>query len=201
MSGINSLPGGGKDFSPHRFKRKFKYLSEKSKVVSPLSENQESIIKAVEKYQKFIRRGTFGKMQQKRAIRQIKSSENLGIVKLKKVKKIIHKLGEGHIDEVKESKPEIEDVIKPRIRIDRAGTEDLPGPRLARANTNRRLNLDRSAVNNDYNSAFTNRPLVSINQTKDLERGTGLAGSNKSNISKPSSPSTKSSRPSIPLLR
>jgi len=160
MSGIDSLPGGGKNFSANRFKRKFKYLSDKSKVVSPLSENQESIIEAVNKYQKFIRRGSFGKIQQRRAIRQIKSKESLGIVKLRKVKKIIHKLGEGHVDEVTE--PKAKEIMKPKVRINRAGQEDLPGPKLARLNRARGVSgLSDIYSPKDYQSAINNRPLVS----------------------------------------
>lgn len=171
MSGLSSLPGGGKDFSAHRFKRKFKYLSGHSKVVSPLSENQESILGAVEKYQKLIRRGTFGKRQQKRAIKQIKSNENLGIVKLRKVKKIIHKLGEGQVDEVAE--PKTTEPVKSKIRINRADPrEELSGPQLARAARMRgETGLSDVSSSQDYSSAFTNRPSVSVNQKKEFEGG------------------------------
>jgi hypothetical protein len=201
MSDLSSLPRGGKGFSPHRFKRKFKYLSENSKVVSPLSENQESIVGAVEKYQKFIRRGSFGKMQQKRAIKQIKSNENLGIAELRKVKKIIHKLGEGQVDEVTE--PETTEPTKPKVRINRADPrEELSGPQLARAARMRgETGLSDFSSSQDYNSAFTNRPLVSVNQNKESERGTGLSNPGRSNIRGLSSPPASSSRPSIPLSR
>jgi len=202
MSGINSLPGGGKDFSLNNFKRKFKYLSNKSKTVSPLSENQESIIEAVAKYQKFIRRGSFDKIQQHRAIRQIKHNENLGVVKLRKIKKIINKLGDANenIDKQPPITERVKDVARPRIRINRAGQEELEGPKLAGAHNNRGSGLSGVSTSQDYQSASTNRPLVSINQIKDREKSTGLANSSRTAVGRElSTPSTNSSRPSIPL--
>lgn len=207
MSGINSLPGGGKNFSANRFKRKFKYLSEHSKVVSPLSENEESIINAVNKYQKVIRRGSFGKIQQRRAIRQIKNSDNLGIVNLRKVKKIISKLGEGQVDESLTSQARInakdksEDALKPKVRINRANRENLPGPRLAGVNNNRGSGFSSAYSSEDYNSTSANRPLVSINQKEEFNRGTGVSNSSKLNSRGISSAPASSSRPSIPLSR
>jgi hypothetical protein len=195
MSGIDSLPGGGKDFSAHRFKRKLKYLSEHSKAVSPLSENQESIIKAVEKYQKFIRRGSFSTAQQRRVINQIKSQEDLGIVKLKKVKKIISNLGQASDVEVE----------KPKIKR----LHEFESPRSKIIKINRDPNLKFKYSPEDYNSANTNRPVASVSQKKELERGVGLAGANKEGSANNrgindrglSTPSAKSPGPSIPLSR
>lgn len=121
MSGVNSLPGGGKDFSTSRFNSKLSYLSKKSSEISPLSDNQKAIMRAVNKYQGAIRRGTFDKSQQNRAIGQIKQAGDLNLSQLKTVKKIINKLADSGEEKVK----------APRIRINRADDEDLPGPGLA----------------------------------------------------------------------
>ena len=195
MSGIDSLPDGGKDFSLYRFKRKLKYLSEHNNVVIPLSENQESIIEAVRKYQKFIRRGSFSEAQQLRAIRQIKSQGDLGIVMLRKVKKIISELGKDL--DVKVEEPKIKRL------------HEFDSPRVKIIKINRDPNSRFKYSPEDYNSANPNRPVASVNQKKELERDVGLVGANKESLANNrgindrglSTTSAKSPGPSIPLSR
>jgi hypothetical protein len=208
MSGIDSLPGGGDKFSAGRFKSKLKYLSKNSSALSPLSENQEAIAKAVSKYQGSIKRGSFDKSQQRRAISQIKKGGDLNASQLRTVGKIMNKLAENNVKAPVNTKTrlnaegKVAEVGGPKAKINRAGREEeLSGPKLAGANRDRGSGLS-DAFHEEYASASNERPLVSINQKKEFARGTGLAEPGRSiSSSGPSSSPASSSRPSIPLSR
>ncbi len=127
MSGINSLPGGGKKFSANAFNSKFKYLSKQGGDIAKLSANQEAIMKAVKVSQDSIRRGTFSKSQQNTMLHRIKASGDLKSTELKTVQKIVDKLASG--GEIKKEKS--------HVRIIRADDGEIVTPGFASQQFNR----------------------------------------------------------------
>ena len=174
MSGINSLPGGGKDFSVNKFKSKLSYLS-KNGALSALSDNQTAIAKAVAKYRSMIRGGSFDKSQQSRMINHIKHEGDLNSSQLSMVKKIVGKLGEAPKMELKKS----------YARINRADDNESHQPNLALGR--------RSALQSGLSDVSSprvdrlqnNRPLVSIRQRDGLKPNAGSSRMppSRSNIS------------------
>lgn len=180
MSGINSLPGGGKDFSVNKFKSKLSYLS-KNGGLSALSDNQTAIAKAVAKYQSMIRSGSLGKSQQSRMINHIKHEGDLNSSQLSMVKKIVGKLGETPKVELKKSYARInraDDNEKYQSNLAlsgrsnlRSGLSDVSSPRADR------LQKNRSLVSIGQRSESQNKSSLSNNT------GTASTSPSRSNIS------------------
>ncbi|MFA7087968.1 MAG: hypothetical protein WC146_01355 [Patescibacteria group bacterium] len=97
---IKILPSGGSNFKvnvgPGSFTRKFKSaVRPTGSSLHNLKDNQEAILKAVNKYQTSIRRGTFGRRSQISAYKQVKKLEGLKLTKddRKEIKQLFKHLG------------------------------------------------------------------------------------------------------------
>lgn len=181
MSGIDSLPGGGKKFSANTFNSKFKYLSKRGGDIAKLSENQEAIMKAVKASQDSIRRGTFSKSQQSTMLRRIKASGDLKSAELKTVQKIVDKLASG--GDMKQNRS--------HVRIIRADDGEIIMPGFANQQFNRGSGLSDVSSPKSRVSVGNREASTSISQVTSDRKNT-----------KSSPVSSNSSRPPrIPLSR
>lgn len=181
MSGINSLPTGGKNFSASRFQSKLKYLSKNSSALSSLSEsdNQKAIAKAVSKYQRAIKSGSFDKSQQSRAVSQINRGAEFNSAQIRTVKNIVSRLGQASIEKNRQSK-----VVIKKANQD----EEIEAPKMAGQAGLSRSRDSRNSSPQEYASA-SQRPVVSIGQkidnikNKDIPSSSSQLGSGSSRIS------------------
>lgn len=183
MSGINKLPGGGKNFKVNKFDAKFKDLSKRDVDIASLSENQKAIINAVNKYQYSIRSGSFTKHQQENALSQMKRGSKLSSSQVKTMKKIINHLADDGSG-VKS---------KHKIRIIKADDEEIIMTGLA-SHSERPQGPGLSSISkpkDEYNSVIK-RPATSIHQ---IIKNKGLDSTSQSEQKPPQRP------PMIPLSR
>lgn len=186
MSVIESLPGGGANFKAvagaGSFKSRLRSVVKSSSTLHPLSENQEAIVKAVQKYETTIRQGKFTAGQRSAALSQIQKNTNIGASEKSVVKKILQRLGEN--------------TTRSYARINRADEFELPGAGLA--NQNQLAN--KSGMSGAAGASVTprnTRPMVSVSQFQQQSRGAGMASNSKVS----SLPSKPGRPPMMPLMK
>ncbi len=186
MSVIESLPGGGANFravaGAGSFKSRLRSVVKSSSTLHPLSENQEAIVKAVQKYESTIRQGKFSAGQRSAALSQIQRNTTIGESEKTMVKKILQRLGEN--------------TTRSYARINRADEFELSGPGLA--NQNQLAN--KSGMSGAAGASVTPRnarPMVSVSQFQQQGRGAGMASNSKSS----SVPSKPGRPPMMPLMK
>ncbi len=171
MGVIDRLPVGGDKFhatgGSSSFKDKLKSAIKYNSSLRSLSDNQESIIKAVRKYESLIREGKFGVSQRNSALRQISKEAPLSSPAKNTVKKMLAHLGK--------SQP----VARPRIVRALDDNKPLEKAHLA-GQTTLVNNSGLSGVASPNLPGPVNRPFVSISQVRERADNHGLASGPKS---------------------
>lgn len=190
MGVIDHLPGGGSKFrtiaGPGSFKAKLKSAVKNTSTLRSLSDNQETIVKAVRKYETMIRKGHFGFNQRNSALSQIQKKSPMTSSEKIVVKKILKHLSEN--------------TTVSHAHVNRADEVELEGPHLA----NQPQLANRSGLSGvsspEAGDHVLGHPMVSISQMQREHIGSGLAGQ-PGNNSGPSAPKSPSRPPMIPLSR
>lgn len=155
MSLIDKLPGGGKKFKVDNFNTKLKSLIKRDSDIAALSDNQQSIINAVNKYQYSIRSGSFSKYQQENALSQMKRGVKVNSSQVETMKKIIRRLADDgnanrNNSKIRIIKADDEEIVMTGLS---SHSERPKGPGLSSI----------SAPREDYNSVIK-RPAASIQE-------------------------------------